>query len=85
MTIEIGTGRERNDENMASRSRGEYEANLQKLKLDPAPEFGAVDTSGNNSIDEDEWAAAEELTRIILCPARLPPRPGVNSRVHART
>ncbi|MFT3731337.1 MAG: EF-hand domain-containing protein [Hyphomicrobium sp.] len=43
-------------------SRTEYDANVSKLKLDPAPQFSAVDTDNNNSIDSDEWSAAEKLT-----------------------
>jgi hypothetical protein len=43
-------------------SRTEYEDNVSKLKLDPAPQFSAIDTNNNNSIDEQEWSAAEKVT-----------------------
>ena len=42
-------------------SRTEYDANVSKLKVDPAPTFTAMDTDVNNSIDQDEWAAAEKM------------------------
>lgn len=44
-------------------SRVEWEKNVGKLKLDPAPAFSAMDDDNNNGIDEDEWAAAEKLTK----------------------
>jgi hypothetical protein len=43
-------------------SRVEWEKNVGKLKIDPAPTFTAMDTDSNNGVDEDEWAAAEKLT-----------------------
>ncbi|MBA2125293.1 hypothetical protein DLM45_03525 [Hyphomicrobium methylovorum] len=46
-------------------SRVEWEDNVQKLKLDPAPTFTAMDTDTNNSIDEDEWAAAEKMAKAF--------------------
>jgi hypothetical protein len=42
-------------------SRTEFEANVSKLKLDPAPTFTAMDSDVNNAIDTDEWAAAEKM------------------------
>ena len=46
-------------------SRTEYEANVSKLKLDPAPTFTAMDTDVNNGVDEDEWAAAEKMAKAF--------------------
>ncbi len=46
-------------------SRTEWEANWQKLKLDPAPTFTAMDTDVNNSIDPDEWASAEKMAKAF--------------------
>jgi hypothetical protein len=46
-------------------SRTEYEANVGKLKLDPAPTFTAMDTDVNNSIDPDEWTAAEKMAKAF--------------------
>ncbi len=46
-------------------SRTEYEANVAKLKLDPAPTFTAMDGDVNNGIDEDEWAAAEKMAKAF--------------------
>lgn len=46
-------------------SRTEYEANVSKLKLDPAPTFTAMDADVNNGVDEDEWAAAEKMAKAF--------------------
>ncbi len=46
-------------------SRTEYEANVAKLKLDPAPTFTAMDADVNNGIDEDEWAVAEKMAKAF--------------------
>lgn len=46
-------------------SRTEYEANVSKLKLDPAPTFTAMDADVNNGIDEDEWATAEKMAKAF--------------------
>lgn len=46
-------------------SRTEWEANQQKLKLDPAPTFTAMDADVNNGIDEDEWATAEKMAKAF--------------------
>ena len=46
-------------------SRTEYDANVSKLKLDPAPTFTAMDTDVNNSIDPDEWATAEKMAKAF--------------------
>lgn len=46
-------------------SRTEYEANVQKLKLDPAPTFTAMDSDVNNGVDEDEWASAEKMAKAF--------------------
>ena len=51
-------------------SRTEYDANLSKLKLDPAPQFTAVDTDNNNSIDNDEWTTAKKMTEAYNTPCR---------------
>lgn len=51
-------------------SRTEYEANIGKLKLDPAPTFTAVDTDDNNSIDPQEWATAEKMVKTFPTPCR---------------
>ncbi|MBB3973562.1 hypothetical protein [Hansschlegelia beijingensis] len=44
-------------------SRVEWEKSVGTLKLDPAPTFTAMDTDNNNGVDEEEWAAAEKLTK----------------------
>ncbi|PPC87770.1 MAG: hypothetical protein CTY31_04170 [Hyphomicrobium sp.] len=46
-------------------SRTEWEANQQKLKLDPTPTFTAMDSDVNNGVDEDEWAAAEKMAKAF--------------------
>jgi len=46
-------------------SRTEYEANVSKLKLDPAPTFTAMDEDVNNGIDADEWATAEKMAKAF--------------------
>ncbi len=46
-------------------SRTEYEANVSKLKLDPAPTFTAMDEDVNNAIDADEWATAEKMAKAF--------------------
>ncbi len=46
-------------------SRTEYEANVAKLKLDPAPTFTAMDSDVNNSVDPDEWTAAEKMAKAF--------------------
>jgi hypothetical protein len=46
-------------------SRTEWEANVGKLKLDPAPTFTAMDSDVNNGVDEDEWAAAEKMANAF--------------------
>ncbi len=50
-------------------SRTEWEANVSKLKLDPAPTFTAMDADVNNGVDEDEWTAGgkngEGLPRVM--------------------
>lgn len=51
-------------------SRTEFEENVSKLKLDPAPTFTAVDVDNNNSLDPDEWAAAEKMTNAYNTPCR---------------
>ncbi|MFA5955967.1 hypothetical protein [Hyphomicrobium sp.] len=43
-------------------SRAEYD-DVAKVKLVPAPEFSAIDTDNNNSIDTKEWAASEKLQK----------------------
>ena len=44
-------------------SRPEWEANAGKLKLGTAqPEFSAMDTDNNNSVDAAEWSQAEKTT-----------------------
>jgi hypothetical protein len=46
-------------------SRPEYEANAGKLNIDPVPDFAAMDSNTNNSIDEDEWADAERMVKAF--------------------
>ncbi len=46
-------------------SRTEWEANVSKLKLDPAPTFTAMDTDVNNGVDDEEWAAAEKMAKAF--------------------
>ena len=46
-------------------SRTEYEANVSKLKVDPAPTFTAIDADGNNSIDKGEWGTAEKMVKAF--------------------
>lgn len=46
-------------------SRTEYEANVSKLNLDPAPTFTAIDTDVNNGIDDEEWAVAEKMAKAF--------------------
>lgn len=46
-------------------SRTEYEANVAKLKLDPAPTFTAMDSDVNNAVDTDEWTTAEKMAKAF--------------------
>lgn len=46
-------------------ARTEWEANSQKLKIEPLPTFTAMDGDSNNSIDKDEWAAAEKMVKAF--------------------
>jgi len=46
-------------------SRPEYEKNAGKLGIDPVPDFAAMDTNSNNSVDEKEWAAAERMVKAF--------------------
>ncbi|MGE0022620.1 MAG: hypothetical protein AB7S70_03190 [Hyphomicrobium sp.] len=46
-------------------SRTEYEANVAKLNLDPAPTFTAMDADVNNGVDEDEWSTAEKMAKAF--------------------
>lgn len=46
-------------------SRTEWEANVSKLKLDPAPTFTAMDTDVNNGVDTDEWKGAEKMAKAF--------------------
>ena len=43
----------------------EYEANIGKLQIDPVPQFAAMHSNSNSSIDEDEWAAAEKMVKAF--------------------
>jgi hypothetical protein len=43
----------------------EYDANIGKLKIDPVPTFTAMDANNNNSVDADEWAAAEKMVKAF--------------------
>lgn len=43
----------------------EYDANIGKLKIDPVPQFAAMDANGNSSVDEEEWAAAEKMVKAF--------------------
>ncbi|GLK80468.1 hypothetical protein [Methylopila turkensis] len=51
-------------------SRVEWEKNVGKLKLDPAPVFTAMDSNSDNGIDEEEWAAAEKLAQSYTARCR---------------
>jgi hypothetical protein len=46
-------------------SRVEWEDNVSKLKLDPAPTFTAMDEDVNNSVDKDEWAKAQKMAKAF--------------------
>lgn len=46
-------------------SRTEWEANVSKLKLDPAPTFTAMDQDVNNGVDQDEWTTAEKMAKAF--------------------
>jgi hypothetical protein len=46
-------------------SRVEWEANVSKLKLDPAPTFTAMDADVNNGVDDSEWATAEKMAKAF--------------------
>ena len=46
-------------------SRVEYEKNVSKLNLDPAPTFTAMDADVNNGVDADEWGAAEKMAKAF--------------------
>ena len=41
----------------------QYEANIGKLGMHYLPTFAAIDTNNNNSIDPEEWAAAEKMVK----------------------
>lgn len=43
----------------------EYNANIGKLKIDPVPQFAAMDADSNSSVDADEWAAAEKMVKAF--------------------
>lgn len=43
--------------------RIEYQKNIGKTKVEYAPNFSAMDENSNNGVDEEEWAAAEKLTK----------------------
>lgn len=46
-------------------SRTEWEANWQKLRIEPVPTFTAMDADVNNGVDEGEWAAAEKMAKAF--------------------
>jgi hypothetical protein len=46
-------------------SRVEWEDNVSKLKLDPAPTFTAMDEDVNNSVDAEEWAKAQKMAKAF--------------------
>lgn len=46
-------------------SRTEWEANWQKLNIEPVPTFTAMDADVNNGVDQDEWAAAEKMAKAF--------------------
>jgi Ca2+-binding EF-hand superfamily protein len=46
-------------------SQTEYDANVSKLKIDPAPTFSAIDADGNNSVDETEWSTAQKMVKAF--------------------
>ena len=43
----------------------EYDANISKPGIDPVPAFTAMDANNNNSVDADEWAAAEKMVKAF--------------------
>lgn len=43
----------------------EYNANIGKLKIDPVPQFAAMDADNNSSVDEEEWVAAEKMVNAF--------------------
>jgi hypothetical protein len=60
-------------------SRTEYEANVAKLKLDPAPTFTAMDADVNNGVDEEGGLRRKRWRRPSPCRASLPANPGARS------
>ncbi len=46
-------------------SQAEYDANITKLKIDPVPTFAAIDADSSNSIDEQEWKAANKMVKAF--------------------
>lgn len=50
--------------------RVEWDKNVGKLKLDPAPVFSAMDENNNNAVDETEWASAEKTTQAYTARCR---------------
>jgi hypothetical protein len=50
--------------------RIEYQKNVGALKIEYAPNFVAMDENNNNGVDEDEWVAAEKLTKSYTARCR---------------
>jgi len=46
-------------------SQTEYEANAAKLKIDPVPQFSAMDKNNNSSVSAREWAEAEKMVNAF--------------------
>lgn len=50
--------------------RIEYQKNIGAFKIEYAPNFVAMDEDNNNGLDEDEWKAAEKLTKSYTARCR---------------
>jgi EF hand len=44
-------------------AQSQYDANSPKLGIRYLPTFAAIDTNNDNSIDAEEWAAAEKFAK----------------------
>lgn len=50
--------------------RVEYQKNITAQNVEYAPNFAAMDEDSNNGVDEDEWKAAEKLTKSYTARCR---------------
>lgn len=48
----------------------EWRKNSANLKVEQVPTFEAMDANSTNSVDEDEWAAAEKLSQSYAARCR---------------